>query len=59
MLIGGDTWYSMGLVLAVLLGISGVWLGTTGVWMWLHGTEYGLAKGGGVAATIIFVCVPI
>lgn len=54
-LIGGDTWYSMGLVLAVLLGISGVWLGTTGVWMWLHGTEYGLAKGGGVAATIIFV----
>lgn len=58
-LIGGDTWYSMGLVLAVLLGISGVWLGTTGVWMWLHGTEYGLAKGGGVAATIIFVCVPI
>ncbi|OWT41909.1 hypothetical protein C362_00275 [Cryptococcus neoformans Bt1] len=54
-LIGGDTWYSMALVLAMLLGISGVWLGTTGVWMWLHGTEYGLAKGGGIAATIIFV----
>lgn len=58
-LIGGDTWYSMALVLAMLLGISGVWLGTTGVWMWLHGTEYGLAKGGGIAATIIFVCVYI
>ncbi|KGB74458.2 hypothetical protein CNBG_0296 [Cryptococcus deuterogattii R265] len=54
-LIGGDTWYSMTLVLVLLLGISGVWLGTTGVWMWLHGTEYGLAKGGGIAATIVFV----
>ncbi|KAL0250548.1 hypothetical protein I308_102726 [Cryptococcus tetragattii IND107] len=54
-LIGGDTWYSMTLVLVLLLGISGVWLGTTGVWMWLHGTEYGLGKGGGIAATIVFV----
>lgn len=57
-LIGGDTWYSMTLVLMLLLGISGVWLGTTGVWMWLHGTEYGLGKGGGIAATIVFVYVP-
>lgn len=57
-LIGGDTWYSMTLMLVLLLGISGVWLGTTGVWMWLHGTEYGLGKGGGIAATIVFVYVP-
>ncbi|WVN88353.1 uncharacterized protein L203_103559 [Cryptococcus depauperatus CBS 7841] len=54
-LIGGDTWYSMGLVMALILGISGVWLGTTGAWMWVHGKEYGLAKGAGVAITIIFV----
>ncbi|ODN82051.1 hypothetical protein, variant 1 [Cryptococcus amylolentus CBS 6039] len=54
-LVGGDVWYSMGAALLVLFAISGVWIGTTGAWMWSHGSEYGLAKGGGVAITIIFV----
>ncbi|WVQ80763.1 hypothetical protein IAT38_002868 [Cryptococcus sp. DSM 104549] len=53
--VGGDTWYSIVACLGVLLAVSGVWLGTTGAWMWVHGAEYGLAKGGGVAVTIIFV----
>ncbi|KAK8864432.1 hypothetical protein IAR55_001680 [Kwoniella newhampshirensis] len=55
MMTGGDTVWSMLFVVVVLLGVSGVWLGTTGAWLWRHGREYGLAKGGGVAVTIIFV----
>jgi palmitoyltransferase ZDHHC9/14/18 len=51
---GGSDWYSAGLALVLLFGMSGVWLGTTGVWMWQHGSEYGLAKGAGIAVTIIF-----
>jgi palmitoyltransferase ZDHHC9/14/18 len=54
---GGDAWYSAILALILLFGMTGVWLGTTGVWMWRHGTEYGLAKGGGIAVTIVFVYV--
>jgi len=52
---GGDSLVSVGMSVTVLLGLSGVWLGTTGVWLWVHGKEYGLAKGGGVAIVIIFV----
>ncbi|WWC89296.1 uncharacterized protein L201_004217 [Kwoniella dendrophila CBS 6074] len=52
---GGDHWYSMIFVIVILLGISGVWIGTTGVWLWVHGREYGLVKGGGIAINIIFV----
>ncbi|WVQ72500.1 hypothetical protein IAR50_002055 [Cryptococcus sp. DSM 104548] len=54
-LVGGDMWYSMGVALFLLFAVSGIWIGTTGAWMWRHGSEYGLAKGGGVAITIIFV----
>jgi palmitoyltransferase ZDHHC9/14/18 len=52
---GGSDWYSAILALVFLLGMTGLWIGTTGVWMWRYGSEYGLAKGGGVAVTIIFV----
>jgi len=55
MVTGGDDWYSAILALVLLFAMTGIWLGTTGVWMWRHGSEYGLAKGGGIAATIIFV----
>jgi len=55
MVTGGDAWYSAILAMVLLLGMAGVWLGTTGVWMWRHGSEYGLAKGGGIAVTIVFV----
>ena len=51
---GGDSLISVSLALVVLFGLSGVWIGTTGVWLWLHGAEYGLAKGGGIAVVIIF-----
>jgi palmitoyltransferase ZDHHC9/14/18 len=52
---GGDAWYSAILALVLLFAMTGIWLGTTGVWMWRHGSEYGLAKGGGIAVTIMFV----
>jgi palmitoyltransferase ZDHHC9/14/18 len=52
---GGDNWWSFVLTLLVILGMFGVWLGTTGVWLWRHGSEYGLATGGGVAVVIILV----
>ncbi|WVW83945.1 hypothetical protein I302_105968 [Kwoniella bestiolae CBS 10118] len=52
---GGDNWWSILMVTVMLLGLSGVWIGTTGAWMWVHGREYGMVKGGGVAVTIIFV----
>lgn len=52
---GGDSLFSVTFALTVLLGLAGVWLGTTGAWLWVHGREYGLAKGGGVAIVIIFV----
>lgn len=52
---GGGDWYSAILALVFLLGMTGLWIGTTGVWMWRYGSEYGLAKGGGVAVTIMFV----
>jgi palmitoyltransferase ZDHHC9/14/18 len=58
MVTGGDAWYSAILAMVLLLGMTGVWLGTTGVWMWRHGSEYGLAEGGGIAVTIVFVYVP-
>lgn len=51
---GGSSWYSAILALGLMFGTSGVWLGTTGAWMWRHGSEYGLAQGGGIAVTIIF-----
>ncbi|WWC70020.1 uncharacterized protein I206_103964 [Kwoniella pini CBS 10737] len=52
---GGDNWWSFILIVVVLLGLSGVWIGTTGAWLWIHGTEYGLLQGAGVAITIIYV----
>jgi palmitoyltransferase ZDHHC9/14/18 len=55
MVTGGDAWYSAILALVLLFAMTGIWLGTTGVWMWRHGSEYGLAKGGGIAVTIMFV----
>ena len=55
MVTGGDDWYSAILALILLFGMAGVWLGTTGVWMWIHGSEYGLAKGGGIAVTVVFM----
>lgn len=55
MMTGGDSIWSMGLILLLLFGITGVWLGTTGVWLWIHGREYGLAKGADVGIVIVFV----
>jgi palmitoyltransferase ZDHHC9/14/18 len=55
MMTGGDNPVSVLTTLVIILGLSGVWVGTTGVWLWQHGTEYGLAKGGGIAVVIIFV----
>jgi len=55
MVTGGDAWYSAIFALVILFAMTGIWLGTTGVWMWRHGNEYGLAKGGGIAVTIVFV----
>lgn len=52
---GGDSLLSVGLSVVLMLGMTGVWLGTTGSWLWKHGSEYGIAKGGGVAVVIIFV----
>jgi palmitoyltransferase ZDHHC9/14/18 len=57
MVTGGDDWYSAILALFLLFAMTGVWMGTTGVWMWRHGSEYGLANGGGIAVTIVFVHV--
>jgi len=39
----------------LLFGLTGLWTGTTGVWMWQHGSEFGLAKGGGVAVMVVFM----
>ena len=55
MMTGGDSLLSVGLSVVLMLGMTGVWLGTTGSWLWKHGSEYGIAKGGGVAVVIIFV----
>lgn len=55
MMTGGDNPVSVITTLVIILGLSGVWVGTTGVWLWQYGTEYGLAKGGGIAVVIIFV----
>mgnify|MGYP006876473832 CR=1 FL=1 len=52
---GGDNPWSVLLTVTILLGLTGVWLGTTGAWLWRHGTEYGLAPGGGIAIVIVFV----
>ena len=52
---GGDSMFSVVLTVLILLGLTVVWLGTTGAWLWVHGTEYGLAKRGGVAIVIVFV----
>jgi len=52
---GGDNWWSFVFTAVIILGLTGVWLGTTGVWLWNHGSEYGLATGGGVAVVIILV----
>lgn len=52
---GGDSWWSIILALVLLFGTSGVWIGTTGVWMCRNGSEYGLAKGGGIAVTVVFL----
>lgn len=52
---GGDAWWSVILALVLLFGTGGVWIGTTGVWMCQHGSEYGLATGGGIAVTVIFL----
>lgn len=52
---GGDNLWSFALALVVFLGITGVWIGTTGAWLWVHGAEYGLAKGGGVGIVVVFV----
>jgi palmitoyltransferase ZDHHC9/14/18 len=52
---GGDDYVSFGLAATLLFGMTGVWIGTTGVWMWQYGSEYGLARGGGVAVVICFV----
>lgn len=52
---GGDAWWSIILALVLLFGTSGVWIGTTGVWMCRNGNEYGLATGGGIAITVVFL----
>ncbi|RXK35019.1 hypothetical protein M231_07722 [Tremella mesenterica] len=52
---GDDSPVSVLMVVVLLLGITGVWLGTTGVWLWQHGTEYGLAKGGGIGIVVVFI----
>jgi palmitoyltransferase ZDHHC9/14/18 len=54
---GGDKPWSILLTVVIILGLTGVWLGTTGVWLWKHGTEYGLAKGAGIAIVIVLVSV--
>lgn len=52
---GGDSPVNFIGSIILILGISGVWLGTTGAWLWRHGHEYGMAKGAGIAVTIVFV----
>lgn len=52
---GGDSPVNFIGSIIIILGISGVWLGTTGAWLWVHGHEYGMAKGAGIAITIVFV----
>lgn len=52
---GGDDYYSVALAAFMLLAQSGIWVGTTGVWMWEHGSEYGLASGGGIGVVVVFV----
>ncbi len=56
---GGDSLISVSLALVVLFGLTGVWLGTTGAWLWKHGSEYGFARGGGIAIVIILVLVAL
>lgn len=52
---GGDTPWSIMMTITAILALTGVWMGTTGVWLCQHGTEYGLAKGGGIAIVIVLV----
>jgi palmitoyltransferase ZDHHC9/14/18 len=52
---GGDTPLSFILSIILLLGVSGLWVGTTGVWLWQNAHEYGMARGAGIAITVVFV----
>jgi palmitoyltransferase ZDHHC9/14/18 len=55
MMTGGNSLISLVITTVIMLGLTGVWLGTTGVWLWVHGTEYGLMKGAGIAIVIVLV----
>lgn len=52
---GGDNYFSVGLVMLLLFGITGVWFGTTGIWYWTNAGAYGMVRGGGIAINIVFV----